>query len=107
MLGANAGDSMLGVLTKTPGQLSNDFFVNLLDNNTVWTPCDSSQQVRDEQEVFAGESRCGCMLPIPSCSFCVCVGAWCEGAHRHAFWLGGGCKGGQLSEGIVHRVSRR
>ena len=26
----------LGVLTKQPGTLSNDFFVNLLDMNTVW-----------------------------------------------------------------------
>jgi len=34
-----------------------------------------------------------------------CVRArWCEGAH--ASWLGGGCKGGQLSEDIGHRVSR-
>lgn len=37
-LGANTGDSRIGVLTDNPGQLSNDFFVNLLDMSTRWTP---------------------------------------------------------------------
>ena len=36
-LGANADVSDTGVLTKTPGTLSNDFFVNLLDMETEWT----------------------------------------------------------------------
>jgi catalase-peroxidase len=31
------GDPKLGVLTKTPGKLNNDWFVNLLDMNTKWT----------------------------------------------------------------------
>jgi catalase-peroxidase len=35
-LNANWDRSPHGVLTKQPGQLSNDFFVNLLDNNTQW-----------------------------------------------------------------------
>ena len=35
-LGANAGGTQHGVLTKRPGQLSNDFFVNLLDMGTAW-----------------------------------------------------------------------
>ena len=34
----NTGGSQHGVLTKTPGQLTNDFFVNLLDMNTQWKP---------------------------------------------------------------------
>ena len=34
VLGANAGNSKHGVLTKTPGKLTNDFFVNLLDMGT-------------------------------------------------------------------------
>jgi catalase-peroxidase len=37
VLGANAGQSTAGVLTKTPGSLTNDFFVNLLDPGTTWT----------------------------------------------------------------------
>jgi catalase-peroxidase len=35
-LNANTGGSPLGVLTKRPGLLTNDFFVNLLDMSTVW-----------------------------------------------------------------------
>ena len=38
VLGANAADSRHGVFTKTPGKLTNDFFVNLLDMSTVWAP---------------------------------------------------------------------
>lgn len=37
MLGANAG-AKHGILTSTPGTLSNDFFVNLLDMGTEWKP---------------------------------------------------------------------
>jgi catalase-peroxidase len=36
VLGANAGQSKLGVFTQRPETLSNDFFVNLLDMNTKW-----------------------------------------------------------------------
>ena len=36
VLGANAGGSKLGVFTRRPGQLTNDFFVNLLDMGTQW-----------------------------------------------------------------------
>ncbi|MBE9153637.1 catalase/peroxidase HPI [Cyanobium sp. LEGE 06113] len=38
VLGANAGGSSHGVFTHRVGTLSNDFFVNLLDTATVWTP---------------------------------------------------------------------
>ena len=34
----NADGSQHGVLTHTPGALTNDFFVNLLDMNTEWKP---------------------------------------------------------------------
>ncbi|MDQ6776049.1 MAG: catalase/peroxidase HPI [Actinomycetota bacterium] len=37
VLGANANESPLGVFTSTPGTLTNDFFVNLLDLGTAWT----------------------------------------------------------------------
>jgi catalase-peroxidase len=36
VLGANHKDSKHGVLTATPETLTNDFFLNLLDNGTVW-----------------------------------------------------------------------
>jgi catalase-peroxidase len=38
VLGANYDGSKLGVFTATPGVLSNDFFANLLDYDTTWTP---------------------------------------------------------------------
>ena len=41
-LGANFGGSVHGVFTNRPGTLTNDFFVNLLDMNTVWTTTNSS-----------------------------------------------------------------
>ena len=36
-LGANSGNSTAGVFTARPGVLTNDFFVNLLSMDTVWT----------------------------------------------------------------------
>src|SRR5262249_17230882 len=36
VLGANFGQSKLGVFTERPGSLTNDFFVNLLDMGTEW-----------------------------------------------------------------------
>ena len=38
VLGANFKQSPLGVFTATPGSLTNDFFVNLLDMGTTWKP---------------------------------------------------------------------
>jgi catalase-peroxidase len=52
VLGANHGGSKHGVFTQRPGQLTNDFFVNLLDMGTAW------KQVDDEaDEVFVGTDR--------------------------------------------------
>jgi catalase-peroxidase len=38
VLDANHGQSGLGVFTRRPGTLTSDFFVNLLDMGTTWTP---------------------------------------------------------------------
>ena len=43
-LNANWDHSNVGVLTQRPGQLTNDFFVNLLDMNTDWKPTDDSNE---------------------------------------------------------------
>ena len=40
VLDANEGGSQAGVLTTRPHQLTNDFFTNLLDMNTVWSKAD-------------------------------------------------------------------
>lgn len=43
VLGANFDQSKNGVFTNTPGVLSNEFFVNLLDMNTVWEPINNGK----------------------------------------------------------------
>jgi catalase-peroxidase len=51
-LGANAGNSTLGVLTEKPGTLTNDFFVNLLAMGTEWRPVagnDNAYEGRDRK----------------------------------------------------------
>jgi catalase-peroxidase len=37
-LNANTGGSKHGILTQSPGSLTNEFFVNLLDMSTEWKP---------------------------------------------------------------------
>jgi catalase-peroxidase len=52
VLGANHGGSKHGVFTDRPGQLTNDFFVNLLDMATAWRQIDDSGD-----EEFEGNDR--------------------------------------------------
>jgi len=51
VLDANTGDSKNGVFTDKPGQLSNDFFVNLLDMSTKWNQSETAgiYEGRDRQ----------------------------------------------------------
>ena len=42
-LNANTGGSSHGVFTDTPGVLTNDFFVNLLDMGTTWSKSDKDE----------------------------------------------------------------
>jgi catalase-peroxidase len=51
VLGANHGQSSLGVFTARPGSLTNDFFANLLDMGTEWHP------VAEDAETFEGRDR--------------------------------------------------
>lgn len=51
VLEANYDKSNYGVLTSTPGKLTNDYFVNLLDMSTEWKP------TSDKKEVFEGKDR--------------------------------------------------
>jgi catalase-peroxidase len=55
VLGANHGRSSLGVLTSTPGHLTNDFFVNLLDMDTVWAP--KPDEATGEATTYEGRNR--------------------------------------------------
>jgi catalase-peroxidase len=52
VLGANHDGSAHGVFTDRPGQLTNDFFVNLLDMGTAWKEVDDRGD-----EVFVGTCR--------------------------------------------------
>ncbi len=54
VLGANYNDAPEGVLTKRKGQLTTDFFVNLLDMDTAWKLVDESAD-----EEFIGYHRTG------------------------------------------------
>ncbi|MFN4762654.1 catalase/peroxidase HPI [Gillisia sp. Q332] len=51
VLNTNFNESQHGVFTKRPGQLTNDFFVNLLDMGTTW------KATSDSQNVFVGSDR--------------------------------------------------
>ncbi|WP_049998209.1 catalase/peroxidase HPI [Halococcus sediminicola] len=50
-LGANHGNTDLGILTDRPGTLTNDFFANLLGMDIEWEP------VSEDEEVFEGRDR--------------------------------------------------
>ena len=51
VLNTNFDSSAHGVFTKTPGRLTNDFFVNLLDMNTAWKPA------TEDKEIYQGYDR--------------------------------------------------
>jgi catalase-peroxidase len=57
VLGANAGKSAHGVFTKRPGTLTNDFFVNLLDMSTQWSPSAGSEGVYEGRDRKTGEVK--------------------------------------------------
>ena len=50
-LNANFDESNHGILTETPGALTNDFFVNLISMDTYWEP------VNEEELIFEGKDR--------------------------------------------------
>ncbi|GIE33592.1 catalase-peroxidase [Actinoplanes italicus] len=57
VLGANTGGSQHGVFTETPGVLTNDFFVNLLDFGTNWSATDSDGETFEGRDRRTGEVR--------------------------------------------------
>ena len=56
-LNTNFGQSGLGVFTKRPGILTNDFFVNLLDMKTKWQKSAASEGVLEGRDRTTGELR--------------------------------------------------
>ena len=56
-LGANVDGSSHGVFTDRPGTLSNDFFVNVLDRSTEWSPVENSENLYEGRDRATGERR--------------------------------------------------
>ena len=54
VLGANYDGSQLGVFTATPGSLTNDFFVNLLDMGTTWKPASEDANTFEGRDAATG-----------------------------------------------------
>jgi catalase-peroxidase len=57
VLGANHRQSPLGVFTSRPGSLTNDFFVNLLDMGTTWTPTSKDAATFEGRDTATGEVK--------------------------------------------------
>jgi catalase-peroxidase len=57
VLGVNYQQSPLGVFTATPGSLTNDFFVNLLDMGTTWTPTAEDATTFEGRDASSGEVK--------------------------------------------------
>lgn len=56
-LGATHGDTRHGVLTRSPGKLTNEFFINLLDMRTKWSPSGADPGIFEGRDRFTGELR--------------------------------------------------
>jgi catalase-peroxidase len=57
VLNANHGQSQHGVFTKRAETLSNDFFVNLLDMDTVWTATSPAEDVFEGRDRKTGKTK--------------------------------------------------
>jgi catalase-peroxidase len=57
VLGANVGGSPHGVFTRRPGELTNDFFVNLLDMRTAWQRAAADPHVLEGRDRRSGELK--------------------------------------------------
>ncbi len=56
-LGVNASGSTNGVFTKTPGALTNDFFINLLDAGTVWSATSETPELFVGRDNITGDIK--------------------------------------------------
>src|SRR5208337_4535145 len=57
VLGANYDGSKLGVFTTTPGSLTNDFFVNLLDMGTTWQATAGDANTFEGRDAATGQVK--------------------------------------------------
>ena len=57
-LDANYDGSKLGILTERPGQLTNDYFTNLLNISTVWKPLDgTNEELFEGADLYSGDKK--------------------------------------------------
>nr|MCH9677332.1 catalase-peroxidase [Actinomycetes bacterium] len=56
-MNANFDGSKVGVLTSTPEALTNDFFVNMTDMSTKWSPTSGDAQDAESADLFEGTDR--------------------------------------------------
>ena len=64
VLGANTGGSTLGVLTDRPGTLTNDFFVNLLELGTTWSPTSEAADTFRATDASGAETWTGSRVDL-------------------------------------------
>jgi catalase-peroxidase len=57
VLGANFDGSKHGVFTSRPGQLTNDFFVNLLDMRTSWKAASADRELYEGSDLSTGKAK--------------------------------------------------
>jgi catalase-peroxidase len=57
VLSANVGQAAHGVFTARPEMLTNDFFVNLLDMRTQWSPSAQSAGVLEGKDRSSGQVK--------------------------------------------------
>jgi catalase-peroxidase len=57
VLGTNFDGSKHGVLTSRPGQLTNDFFVNLLDMRTSWKAASADRELYEGSDLATGKTK--------------------------------------------------
>ncbi|MBK8018161.1 MAG: catalase/peroxidase HPI [Betaproteobacteria bacterium] len=57
VIGANHGNASHGVFTHSPGSLTNDFFVNLLDMDTLWAPSGETSGVYEGRSRASGQLK--------------------------------------------------
>ncbi len=57
VLGTNFDGSKHGVFTSRPGQLTNDFFVNLLDMRTAWKAASADRELYEGSDLSTGKTK--------------------------------------------------
>ncbi len=96
VLNANLNQSQLGVFTKQPEALTNDFFVNLLDLDTTWKATSETEEVFEGRDLRTGKVKWTAQPRRPRLRFELPVPC-----------AGGGLRERRLAEEVRGRLRRR